>query len=255
MKRLIHVIKKYDINFFVIGKGTNLLVSDSGFRGVILKLEGDFYKTKKITGNILKCGASVSLSNICFHALENSLSGLEFAFGIPGSCGGAVYMNAGAYNSSISNVIIQTVNLNLENNKIEILGLKNLDFSYRSSIYFRKKYIILYSLFELKTDNRENIESRMTKYILKRKKSQPLDFPNAGSIFKKPRNNFAGALIEQSGLKNLKIGDAIVSDKHAGFIVNLGNAKAKDVNKLINIITKIVFEKTGIKLEKEILFL
>ncbi len=184
--------------------------------------------------------------------MQNDLSGLEFAWGIPGSCGGALFMNAGAYGNDISNVIKKGTHITL-NGTEETLDKNEMQFSYRKSIYSNKPFIITSITFELNKSRLEDIKSKMHENILKRKAKQPLEYPNAGSIFKRPGNGYyAGTLVQQSGLKGASVGGAMVSPKHSGFIVNKGNATAKDVLNLINMIKEKVYKNSGILLECEI---
>ena len=245
--------KKYNVPFFLIGNGTNLIVSDEGFRGVIVKLSGDFKKIN-VNGNVLTCGAGVKLIDACKFALNNSLSGLEFAYGIPGSCGGAIYMNAGAYGGEMRD-IVKCVHC-IDDNYNEIcLSPKDCSFSYRKSIFSENSMIISSIELSLCDGNFEEIKNKMDIIMKKRIDKQPLDFPNAGSIFKRPSGHFVGPLIEQCGLKGFSIGDASVSTKHTGFIVNNGNASCNDVMLLINKIQSDVYNKFKINLDVEPIYL
>ena len=251
LQNLLVLMKKSDIPFFLLGNGSNLLINDDGYRGIILKLGGDFTSIE-VDGGFIKCGAGVNLSKICKTALENSLTGLEFAYGIPGSCGGAVVMNAGAYGGEMKDVIkaVEFINQNGEINKI---SGKDCEFSYRNSLFSQNKYIITFVEFKLSSGKYEDIKSRMEDLIARRKFKQPLNFPSAGSFFKSPAGYHASALIEQCGLKGFRIGDAAVSSKHSGFIVNLGNATSKDIKKLQSEIISQIATKTGINLEPEVI--
>lgn len=252
LKIIIKELNALNIPFFIIGNGSNLLVSDEGYRGVVLSLS----KSEKIlrleNGNTIICSAGISLAKACVFAMQNSLSGLEFAWGIPGTCGGALFMNAGAYGNDISNIIESSKYIN-KNGEEKILNKDEMRLSYRKSFYSEFKGNCIISLtFKLKPFHLDKIKEKMYENIHKRKFKQPLNYPNAGSIFKRPEGYFAGTLIENAGLKGKSIGGAMVSPKHAGFIINTGGATAQDVKKLIEYIKKTVFEKFGVLLECEI---
>ena len=251
LKQLIEILNDLKINFFLIGNGSNLLVSDCGFRGVIIKLGSDFRKIKLIDDETIECGASALLAKLCTFAQQNSLCGLEFAYGIPGSVGGAVFMNAGAYESEIKNVIISAKSINYFGETIN-RNIDNMELSYRTSIYKKVDEVILSAKFKLKKGDKIHIKQKMNDFVKRRKEKQPLEYPSAGSIFKRPVGNFAGTLIQSCGLKGKQIGDAMVSPKHCGFIINTGKATCSDVVKLIDHIKAVVFEKTDIVLECEV---
>lgn len=235
---------------FILGNGSNLLVPDEGYDGIVILtaglseivLEGE----KRI-----RCGAGVSLSKLCSYALAHSLSGLEFAWGIPGSVGGAVYMNAGAYGGEIKDVL-STCEFLAENGEKRCYSRDQLAFSYRSSYFTDKSCVIESAVFELRPDKHAAIKERMDDVIHRRTSKQPLEYPSAGSVFKRPEGAFAGGLIEQCGLKGYTIGGAQVSEKHAGFIINIGNATCRDVTDLITHIQQTVYAKTGYQLECEV---
>lgn len=250
-KALINLINKRNTPFFALGNGTNLLVSDEGYRGIILS----FSKCEKVLSleneNIINCSSGIPLAKICVTALQSGLTGLEFAWGIPGSCGGALFMNAGAYGSDISNIILSCSHL-LPDGTEETLNKDALELSYRKSFYSDKSLLITSMKFKLEKSDPKIIREKMYENISKRKSKQPLEYANAGSIFKRPEGYFAGALIEECGLKGKSFGGAMVSPKHSGFIVNTGNASAKDVIRLIRFIQEKVYNKFGVKLECEI---
>jgi UDP-N-acetylmuramate dehydrogenase len=191
------------------------------------------------------------MMKICRLALENSLSGLEFAYGIPGTAGGAVYMNAGAYGGEMKDVLVKCEHLDSELNEGSFSG-EDLQLGYRHSIYSENDYVITSLTLKMKKGNYDDIKALMDENLSKRKAKQPLDFPSAGSTFKRPDGYFAGALIEQCNLKGYCIGDAQVSEKHAGFVINKGNATTSDILKLIKHIQKTVFENKGVMLETEV---
>ncbi len=254
LKVILKEIIGNSLNYFLLGKGSNLLVSDLGFRGIVLKLDGDFNIVKKTDDTTVQCGSSASLAKACVFALKNGLSGLEFAWGIPGTCGGATYMNAGAYNSDMSSIITNCMSID-KKGFIKNTEAKDLKLSYRKSIFSENKDVILYTSIKLSPGDKNKIKSQMYEYISRRKLKQPLEFPNSGSVFKRPPNNYAGTLIEKCGLKGKKIGGAMVSNKHAGFIVNVGNATCEDVTNLIKFVQETVFDKTEILLEKEVIII
>ncbi|MDR2074241.1 MAG: UDP-N-acetylmuramate dehydrogenase [Oscillospiraceae bacterium] len=251
LKRILQELSRRDLNFFVIGCGTNLLVSDEGYRGVVIKLTGDFKKVKLIDGNRLECGSSVPLASACREAQSMGLSGLEFAWGIPGSCGGAVYMNAGAYGKEISQVVQSSVHVDATGKEF-MVNAENLNFSYRKSFYTKKNLVITSVVFKLEKGDPKEIKQKMLEIILRRKKKQPLEFPSAGSVFKRPPGYYTGTLIQECGLKGKRIGGACVSEKHSGFIINVEKASCNDVLLLIDHIKKTVYKHSGVNLECEI---
>ncbi len=239
------------IPFFLLGNGSNVLASDKGFRGIIIKLGRDFNKINLLNDFEIVCGTGVPLSSFCRYAEKNSLSGAEFLYGIPGTVGGAVFMNAGAYNGEIKDIIVSCTHISRDGKKAT-LKREDLDLSYRHSLYSVENHIILSATFKLTKADKAKIRENMNNFTEKRKLKQPLEFPNAGSIFKRPVGNFAGVLIEQAGLRGKSIGGAMVSKKHCGFIINKGGATCEDVLNLIDMITAKVFKETGIILENEI---
>ncbi len=238
----------------VIGNGSNVVFSDAGYRGIVVFTSK--CRKIKIEDNILFADAGASLSAVASAARDENLSGLEFAFGIPGTIGGAVYMNAGAYGGSMSDVCISSEYYDLKTGQVNGLSDGSQGFGYRTSIY--QKYperIIFGATLQLKKGDRKQITETMRTYWDKRRTTQPLELPNAGSIFKRPEGHFAGKLIEDCGLKGLTVGGAQVSEKHAGFIVNVGGATCEDVKRLIEQIQATVLQQTGVELECEIQFL
>lgn len=253
-KALADIIKKAkdnNINCLIIGNGSNLLIKDCGIRGIVIKTTA-MNPDIVIDGDYIRCSAGTSLSKLCTAALEHSLTGLEFAYGIPGTVGGAIFMNAGAYGGEIKDVLSAvnhiTPQLDIENIKAENLGL-----SYRKSFYSDNPgYIISSAEFRLEKGDKSEIKAKMDELIGRRKDKQPLEFPSAGSTFKRPEGYFAGALIEQCGLKGYRIGGAEVSEKHAGFIINRYSGTASDVLELIDFVKRTVKENTGVTLEPEV---
>ena len=243
-----------DVDYMILGNGSNLLVSDEGIRGAVIRLDGDFRKITLLDDTTIFCGAGATLAYLCKFALNCGLSGLEFAWGIPGTVGGAVFMNAGAYDGEMKDVVHSVSHIS-PSGEIGRTEKENLNFGYRTSVYRRNNMIITGVTLKLKKGNPDEIRAKMDDYMSRRSTKQPLEYPSAGSVFKRPEGNFAGALIEQCGLKGKTCGGAQVSEKHAGFIINKSNATAKDVRDLIGEIQKTVSEKTGYSLECELIIL
>ena len=253
LSAVVRACNESEIRFFVLGKGSNILVSDEGFRGVVISTS-KLDKIELIDENTIYCQSGVTLSKLCRFALDNSLSGLEFAFGIPGSAGGAAYMNAGAYNGEMKDVLYKCDHVSFDG-QIGSFSDMQLDLSYRHSAYSRSDKIITGLYLRLHKGDKELIKARMDELMAKRRDKQPLEYPSAGSTFKRPEKNFAGALVEQCGLKGFTVGKAQVSEKHAGFVINIGGATASDVMGVIRHCQSVVFEKTGIHLEPEVEFI
>ena len=250
LSKLLALCEEYSVKRMIIGNGSNLLVSDDGYDGVVIKLDGSF---KNITadGDTIKCGSGVSLATLCKFARDNSLSGLEFAWGIPGTVGGAAFMNAGAYGGEMKDVILSTSYITNDGLTGTFIGDEN-KLSYRHSIYYENDHVITGVTFRLSADDPAAIKERMDDYMTRRRTKQPLDYPSAGSVFKRPEGFFAGGLIEECGLKGYGIGGGQVSRKHAGFIINTGGATCSDVCRLVEHIQKTVKENKGVDLECEI---
>ena len=279
LKYVIKIAKKNDVHMYIIGNGSNILVKDNGIRGIVVKIEFEDIKIEKNENEaIVTVGAGVKLMQLAQELLKNSISGFEFASGIPGTIGGAVKMNAGAYGKEMKDIIASTKCLDLKRyNMIEekeyiddieiteyleksdepdILDLNNKEqeFEYRNSIFSNKRYVILETKLKLAYGSKEEIENNMRELVTKRKESQPNE-PSAGSTFKRGEDFITAKLIDECGLKGYSIGGAKVSEKHAGFIVNIGDATAQDILELIKYVKDKVYEKTGkfIKLEVEVL--
>lgn len=252
IKYLLDISKKYNSKITIIGNGTNILVKDNGIRGIVVKVNLLNCNIKKDEEKLtIVVGSGVSLAKVSRLAEENSASGLEFAVGIPGSIGGAVYMNAGAYGSEMKNVVVSTKYMDYQGN-IKELTNEEQKFEYRSSIFSNIDGIILQTKIELPIGNRNEIHDMMEKNRNSRIEKQPLDKPNAGSTFKRGNGFITAQLIDKCGLKGYKIGGAIVSNKHAGFIVNQENASTKDILDLIEYVKEKVYEKYKVKIELEI---
>lgn len=239
---------------FILGRGSNLLVSDSGISRPVIQLDGDFTAITR-EGNTLRCGAGASLIAVCRAAAENSLSGIEWGYGIPGSLGGGVYMNAGAYGGELRDVLTEVTFLD-EAGEYRTLPAAELSLSYRHSIFEdRPGTVIVGAVLTLTPGDPAAIRAAMEDYMSRRREKQPLEYGSAGSTFKRPVGNYASALVDQCGLKGLSVGGAEVSRKHAGFIINRWGATAADVRELIAEVQRIVREKTGYTLECEIKYI
>ncbi len=248
---LLEFLKSNNIKFFVIGRGSNILADDNGFDGVILKIASSFSSMKKISDTDISCTAGTSLSELCIFAMENSLSGLEFAYGIPGTVGGALYMNAGAYGGEIKDVIASARYV-YPDGKILIVEKEQMKLSYRHSIFSENRDMIITDMiFSLKPGKPDEIKSKMNELLQKRRDKQPLEYPSAGSTFKRPEGSYASLIIEECGLKGMSVGGAQVSEKHSGFVINKGGASFKEVIELTDRVREIVKEKTGYSLELE----
>lgn len=237
--------------YVVVGNGSNLLVADEGIDGVVICLGKDFSEVMLVDDETVFAQAGAQLMKVCRVALENSLSGLEFAYGIPGSCGGGAFMNAGAYGGELKDVIIKCEHIDENGNKGFLCG-EDLKLSYRHSAYYDNGCVITGVYMKLKKGNPDEIKAKMDDFMLRRKTKQPLEYPSAGSTFKRPEGYFAGALIEQCNLKGFAVGGAQVSEKHAGFVINKGGATCDDVLKLCDEVARKVKSECGVDLEMEI---
>ncbi len=251
LKSIIADAKLQGIPYFVVGKGSNLLVSDRGIEGLVISL--DNLNKLDIDGDAVTCGAGVSLMTLCSVVQKASLSGMEFAFGIPGTVGGALYMNAGAYGGEMSQVVVSATVLD-GNGNIKTFDLQQMKLGYRTSTFKNTDLIILSITLKLTVGDAQQIKAKMDDFFARRRDKQPLEYPSAGSTFKRPEGYFAGALIEQNNLKGVSVGGAQVSQKHAGFVINTGNATADDVKGLIKHIQDVVNKNNGIALEPEVIF-
>lgn len=249
---VIRFARQENIPLFVLGNGSNLLVSDRGIRGTVLRLSGEFCDIGFHSDGSIHCGSGAQLSKLCAFALENSLTGLEFAWGIPGSCGGAAFMDAGAYGGEMKDAVISCEHVDLSTGEWGSFEGDELDFAYRHSVYSGGGYVITALNLRLEKGDKQAIRAKMDELMARRKDKQPLEYPSAGSVFKRPVGYFAGGLIEQCGLKGAQVGGAQVSPKHAGFIVNVGGATCEDVLGLIEKIQRTVREETGVELECEV---
>ncbi len=254
IQTILVLCKQYKLPYFILGNGSNILFDDEGYQGVIIYTAKYLKKLSLLPNHKIRAQCGVSLKELNSFALANSLSSLEFSCGIPGSVGGAVIMNAGAYGSEIKDVILEVVYLD-ENFIIQKHQTSSKDFAYRQSIFAKHQYVILEATFQLHCDNVNNIQSRIHDLMKKRYEKQPMDQYSAGSTFKRPAGNYASALIQQANLQGLSVGDAMVSLKHAGFLINKGNATSKQFLKLIQKVQDKVKAHSGYDLECEIKYI
>lgn len=250
LKQVLSVCREEEIPYYIIGNGSNLLVSDHGYRGVIIQIYKEMNEVR-VEGNRIYAQAGALLSKIAMEALGAGLSGFEFAHGIPGTLGGACVMNAGAYGGEMKDVLLDVTVID-ENGDLKKIAKEDLELGYRTSIIAKKGYIVVGATIELKEGDREEIRGLMNELKEKRVSKQPLEFPSAGSTFKRPEGYFAGKLIQDSGLRGFRVGGAMVSEKHCGFVINAGDATAADVNNLMKQVSDIVQEKFGVPMEPEV---
>ena len=251
LSRIITFLRETEHDFFVLGNGSNLLVSDNGYDGIVLKLEGEFGEVRA-SGLKIVAGAGVSLSKVAKTALEEGLTGMEFASGIPGTLGGAVVMNAGAYDGEMKQIIKEVTVMDREGN-ILVLDNDTMEFGYRTSAIKNRPFIVLSAVLTLQEGEKEEIKNKMDDFAERRREKQPLEYASAGSTFKRPEGYFACKLIMDAGLRGFSIGGAQVSEKHCGFIINKGNASATDIAELIAEVQERVKEQFGVMLEPEVI--
>ncbi len=248
---IIKFCSQQGIRLIAIGNGSNLLVSDNGIEACVMCFGNDFSEIRLIDDETIFAQSGTSLMKLCRFALEHSLSGLEFAYGIPGSCGGAAFMNAGAYGGEMKDVLYKCIHIDKNGNPGSLEG-NEMKLSYRHSVYYDNGCVITGIYLKLKKGSKEDIKAKMDDFLQRRKDKQPLEYPSAGSTFKRPEGYFAGALIEECGLKGRTVGGAQISEKHAGFVINKGNATCSDILQLCNICSETVMNEKGVKLEMEI---
>ncbi len=242
--------KRTETPVFLLGKGSNLLVSDNGIEGAVVSLAD--INSIQIDGECIRCGAGAALTSLCLEAQKHSLSGIEFAYGIPASVGGAMYMNAGAYGGEMSHAVESAVCMTRDGELVTVYA-KDMALGYRTSIFKTNGMTVVYVNFRLKKGDGAEIRAKMDELMSRRRNKQPLEYPSAGSTFKRPEGYFAGALIENNGLKGESVGGAQVSVKHAGFVINTGNATCRDVEALIEVIKDKVYKADGVMLETEVI--
>lgn len=262
IKSVVLLLKNNNINYYIVGNGSNLLVSDNGYRGVIIQLYNKFGGYEFLHDNCMsaadkpgrvyvKVQSGIMLSRLGKILADNSLTGFEFATGIPGTIGGAVMMNAGAYGGEIKDIIISADVMDKDGN-IFTLSCDELELGYRTSIIAKKNYIVLGAVLMLEAGNKDEVNAKIKELAQKRREKQPLEYPSAGSTFKRPQGYFAGKLISDAGLKGFSVGDAQVSEKHAGFVINKGNATAEEVIELTDEVSRKIYELNGVILELEV---
>lgn len=247
---ILEVCRNEEIPWTVIGNGSNLLVGDGGIRGVVLEI-GKQMSDVVIEGTVITAGAGAMLSSIASRAAAAELTGMEFASGIPGSLGGAVVMNAGAYGGEMKD-ILQKVTVLTPDGTVQTLSVEELELSYRHSIIPEKGYLVISAVLKLQPGSADEIQSIMDDLKEKRVSKQPLEYPSAGSTFKRPEGYFAGKLIQDAGLRGFRVGGAQVSEKHCGFIINRDQATSTDICQLMQQVSEIVYEKFGVRLEPEV---
>ncbi len=259
LMKVMDLLAQSQTEVFLLGRGTNLLIGDGGYRGAVVTMcapagTETALNRVEVDGTMLRAGAGASLLKIAMAARDAGLAGFEFAAGIPGSLGGAVMMNAGAYGGEMKQVV-RSVDVLYPGKEVRTYSGDEMEFGYRTSRLKREDGIVLAAAIELAPGDKQAITDRITELAQQRKDKQPLEFASAGSTFKRPEGYFAGKLIQDAGLKGFRVGDAQVSEKHAGFVINRGNASAAQIRKLIEEVQRIVLEDAGVQLEREVIFL
>lgn len=250
IRALISLCKREEVPYYIVGNGSNLLVSDAGYRGVIIAI-GREMAVIEVHGCTIRAQAGALMSQIASAALEHKLAGFEFASGIPGTIGGAAVMNAGAYGGEMKDVIEKVTVLDQDGRSLVLSG-EELEFGYRTSRIMKQGYIVVAVCLRLQKGDREDIAAKMEDFKRRRTTKQPLEYPSAGSTFKRPEGYFAGKLIQDTGLRGFAVGGAQVSEKHSGFVINKGGATAEDVNRLMQEVSDRVYKKFGVRLEPEV---
>ena len=253
IKEIIDICREKEISWFILGNGSNLLVSDEGYHGVVIQIYKNMNQVT-VDGTRIYAQAGALLSTVSKKAMESGLTGMEFASGIPGTLGGAAVMNAGAYGGEMKDILV-SVTVLTDNGEQKVLKAEELNLGYRTSIIKEKGYIVLDVVLQLQVGDRDAVRNRMEELKVQRVTKQPLEYPSAGSTFKRPEGYFAGKLIEDAGLRGYRVGGAQVSEKHCGFVINTGDATTSDVVQLIHDVQNIIWNKFKIKLEPEVKFL
>ena len=253
LRKAVLLCKEYGVPFLVLGNGSNLLVSDNGYRGMVILVGKDMSEIA-VDGNKITVMAGATLGSVAQAAAKNSLGGMEFASGIPGTIGGAIVMNAGAYDGEMK-MVVDEVRVLTQNGELLTLSNEELEFGYRTSRVKKEKLIVLSVTLLLQPQKQEDIYEKMNDFAARRREKQPLEYPSAGSTFKRPEGMFAGKLIMDAGLRGYSVGDAQVSEKHCGFVINKGNATAKEISTLIYDVQEKVKESFGVTLEPEVIFI
>lgn len=253
LRKAVLLCKEYGVPFLILGNGSNLLVSDNGYRGMVILVGKDMSEIA-VDGNRITVMAGATLGSVAQAAARNSLGGMEFASGIPGTIGGAIVMNAGAYDGEMK-MVVDEVRVLTQNGETLTLSNEELEFGYRTSRVKKEKLIVLSVTLLLQPQKQEDIYEKMNDFAARRREKQPLEYPSAGSTFKRPEGMFAGKLIMDAGLRGYSVGDAQVSEKHCGFVINKGNATAKEISTLIYDVQDKVKESFGVTLEPEVIFI
>lgn len=251
LMQVLDLLHRVEMPFLILGNGSNVLIKDGGYRGCIIKLGSCFHQVET-AGSQLTAGAGVKLSAAAKAAMEESLRGLEFASGIPGSVGGGIFMNAGAYGGELKDILISATAAAKDGSRVYQLSGQELELGYRHSAFQKTGDIILSGTFQLQEGEKDEISAKMKELLDKRNSKQPVHLPSAGSFFKRPEGHYAGKLIQDAGLKGLSVGGAQVSPLHAGFIVNNGGATTSDILQLMRLIQNTVYDKFGVRLEPEV---
>lgn len=254
---VLSLLSKEDVNHLVMGNGSNLLIKDGGYRGVVVKISSaafsDFEILKEENGYVyVRVGAGMLMGVLARKLADNSLAGFEFASGIPGSLGGAVFMNAGAYDGEIKDIIVSAEVIDKDGTEIKTVDAKDMELSYRHSIFHNTGDVIISAELKFKQGNKEEIEAKMAELGKRRNEKQPVNYPSAGSFFKRPEGYFAGKLVQDAGLKGYTVGGAQVSELHSGFVINIGGATASDIVAVMKHCQKEVYDKFGVNLEPEV---
>lgn len=250
VKHIVNLCREMDMPYYILGNGSNLLVGDKGYRGVVIQIYKEMNEIT-VEEHRIKVQAGALLSRVGSVALGESLTGFEFAAGIPGTMGGAVVMNAGAYGGEMKDVLEEVTALTPEG-EVVVLKKDELELGYRTSVIAKRDYVVLEATIALQSGDRESIKAKMDELRLKRTTKQPLEYPSAGSTFKRPEGYYAGKLIQDAGLRGFQVGGAQVSEKHCGFVINKDNATAADIDELMRRVSAIVKEKFGVELEPEV---
>lgn len=253
LSKVLRYLGQVEVPYYIMGNGSNLLVSDNGYRGVIIEI-ADNMNEVRVEGSCLVCQAGALLSKVARTAYESGLTGFEFAAGIPGTIGGGVVMNAGAYGGELKHVVTQVTVMD-RNGEEMIFPNEDMEFGYRTSLIKKYPYIVTEVKLQLAEGDKSIIKETMDDLAARRREKQPLEYPSAGSTFKRPEGYFAGALIQDAGLKGYSVGGAQVSEKHSGFVINKGGATAEDVRNLMTHVQRTVQEKFGVTLEPEVIYL
>ena len=254
LRKVLEEIDEKQAKHVFIGNGSNVIFSDEGYRGTVIKA-GEELSEIQVLGNKLVCGSACLMSKVARAALEAGLTGFEFASGIPGSIGGAIFMDAGAYGGEMRDIVEAVTVVSGDGKELKTLSVDEMDFGYRTSRLQSTDEIVVSVLLNLEPGNKEEIQAKMKELTQKRNEKQPVQYPSAGSFFKRPEGHFAGKLIDDAGLRGFTVGGAQVSEKHCGFVINKGGATCEEIKHLMVLVQEVVLEKFGVKLEPEVRFI